>query len=293
MYIYRMSSMRVEATSIKKYSDQQYQSKPDLLAVEEPLELRLGYGEEYNRKEQKLMVTMRTPGNDEELVAGFLYTEGIISVAADILSIKPCSRVESEEERGNVIRVELHPGVKFDSASVQRNFYMTSSCGVCGKSSIASVQQSCEVISNVLKVSEMSIMDAPRQLRAEQNVFEHTGGLHAAGLFSESGKLIRLREDVGRHNALDKLIGSSLLEPASVALENAFILVSGRASFELVQKAAVAHVPILLAVGAPSSLAVNLAKQINMTLVGFIKSGGFNIYHGEKRVGEKLEHFKH
>ncbi|MBL3658114.1 formate dehydrogenase accessory sulfurtransferase FdhD [Fulvivirga sediminis] len=285
--------MRVEATSINKFTDHHYQTVPDLLAVEEPLELRLGFGEEHIRKEQRLMVTMRTPGNDEELAVGFLFTEGIIRSAQDILSVKHCNRLESEEERGNVIRVELHPQVKFDPEAAQRNFYMTSSCGVCGKSSIESVQQSCEMINAVLNVTEKAIMDAPGQLREKQNVFEHTGGLHAAGLFSEAGKLIRLREDVGRHNALDKLIGSSLLDSSSASLRESFILVSGRASFELVQKAALAHVPMLLAVGAPSSLAVNLARQTNMTLIGFIKSSGFNIYHGEKRVGKKIEHFKH
>ena len=261
---------------------------PDLLAVEEPLEIRLGYGTLDDRKQKNIAVTMRTPGHDIELAVGFLFTEGLIVAQKDIVSANYCEDVETEEEKGNVVRVELHPEISFDLKKLERNFYTTSSCGVCGKSSIESITTQCRLeIKNDpdFKVSIDVIHQLPITLREEQAVFEHTGGLHATGLFDASGKLLMLREDVGRHNAFDKVIGASV-EKASLPLDQSIVLVSGRLSFELVQKAAMAGVRILVAVGAPSSLAIDLAMSFQMTVIGFTRNDRFNIYSHPERVVE-------
>jgi FdhD protein len=260
---------------------------PDLLAVEEPLEIRLGYGVLDDRKQKNIAVTMRTPGHDIELAIGFLFTEGLIVSQEDIVSAKYCEDVQTEEEKGNVVRVELHPEITFDLKKLERNFYTTSSCGVCGKSSIESITTQCrlEIGDDAhFKVSAEVIHRLPIALREEQAVFEHTGGLHATGLFDGAGKLQMLREDVGRHNAFDKVIGASV-EKGALPLDQAIVLVSGRLSFELVQKAAMAGVRMLVAVGAPSSLAIDLAKSFQMTVIGFTRNDRFNIYSHGERVG--------
>ena len=275
-----MHKIAVGATEIIKLSNGTSESKSDLLAVEEPLEIRLGFGD-VKREEKSIAVTMRTPGNDFELAVGFLFTEGIINSYADVLSIVHCKKVK-EEEQGNVVRVELKPEVAVDLKSLERNFYTNSSCGVCGKASIDSIHQNCPVIIGNIKVEESVIHQAPDKLREAQRVFEHTGGLHACGMFNTQGELVLMREDVGRHNAMDKLIGACL-EMKLNASEH-FVLVSGRASFELVQKAVMAGFPLLAAVGAPSSLAVDLAKRFDQTLLGFVRNNSFNIYSSEVRI---------
>ena len=256
---------------------------PDLVAAEEPLEIRLGFGSLAERRQQRLAVTMRTPGNDFEMVLGFLFTEGIVQSYEQIESIKYCEDVGRQDEKGNVVRVELQVDVRIALVSLQRNFYTTSSCGVCGKSSIAAVRQQCMAMAFSWKIEPDIIHRLPKKLRQAQQVFEYTGGLHAAGLFDHAGQLQLVREDVGRHNALDKVIGAMLVKK-SIPLLNHILFVSGRASFELVQKAAVAGIPILAAVGAPSSLAVTLAKECGMTLLGFVREERFNIYTGIERI---------
>jgi FdhD protein len=251
----------------------------DLLAVEEPLEIRLG--------QNPVSITMRTPGHDFELAAGFLFTEGILHDAAEIREIQwsPPQANGNPRQLGNSVTVELNPGVEVDLDRLERHFYTSSSCGVCGKASIEAIQmQGCPVLPRNQPLVETSVIHhLPETLRREQPVFERTGGLHAAALFSPDGKLQLLREDVGRHNAVDKLIGSQMLA-GRTPLSGYLLLVSGRASFELVQKALMAGIPILAAVGAPSSLAVETAQRFNMTLLGFVRDGRFNIYSGASRI---------
>ena len=258
----------------------------DILVTEEPLEIRLGHGPQEDRKEVRLSVTMRTPGNDEELALGFLFTEGIITGMSEVLRVVPCENVK-EEERGNVIRAELHPNVDLDPAKWQRNFYTSSSCGVCGKTSIDAVRTQCTTrITPFGPVDPKVIAALPDRMREAQTVFKHTGGIHAAALFDRDGRLLILREDVGRHNAVDKVVGALLLskrsdpggDPFQLITDNCQLLVSGRAGFELVQKCIMAGIPLMAAVGAPSSLAVQLAREGNLTLIGFLRGERFNIY---------------
>ena len=254
----------------------------DQLAAEEPLEIRVGYEVDGERQHRTLSVTMRTPGNDEELAAGFLLTEGIIHDKADLLGIIPCPDVQKAEEAGNVVRAELAPHVTVDFAAMERHFYTSSSCGVCGKTSIDAVRTaSCPVLPAAGPHLRYDVVhQLPERLRAAQAGFEQTGGQHAAALFTPAGELLLLREDVGRHNALDKLIGAALLA-GWLPLHQHVLLVSGRASFELVQKAAAAGIGVLAAVGAPSSLAVQAAESFGMTVLGFVRNERFNIYsHG-------------
>ena len=254
--------------------------RDDLLAVEEPLEIQLGYERRGWRVHKSVSITMRTPGSDDALAVGFLFTEGIIGDAAHVEAVR--------SEEPNVVRVELRTGVAVDLRRLERHFYTTSSCGVCGKASIAALN----LPSIARPAADGPVFDAttihgmPDTLRASQAVFDQTGGLHAAALFDPAGNLISQREDVGRHNAVDKLLGSRLLAGESVPLDDYLLFVSGRASFELVQKALAAGLPILAAVGAPSSLAVGLAQAHGMTLLGFVRGGRFNIYAGEKRIRE-------
>jgi FdhD protein len=249
-------------------------ARPDLLAVEEPLEIRLG-----GRRGQRIVsVTMRTPGQDAELAVGFLFSEGILTAPEQVARVHCCGS-------GRVVCVELRPGVAVAWESLGRNFYSTSSCGVCGKTSLTAIR----VPARHRPAAGRPVVEAaviPRllaALRAAQAGFERTGGLHAAALFEPGGELLCLREDVGRHNALDKVIGAQFLAGRLPLLE-AVLLVSGRASFELVQKAAVAGIPILAAVGAPSSLAVELAREFDMTVLGFVREERFNIYSGVARI---------
>lgn len=258
----------------------------DLLAVEAPLEISLGYGPSEQRQTRSLAVTMRTPGHDAELVAGFLLSEGIVQQPADILHIAHHADPRRPEERGNVIRAELAPGVGLELDRLERHFYTTSSCGVCGKTSIAAVRATaCPALPTPDSplVSAAIIHALPGRQRAAQAVFEQTGGLHATALFSAAGELLLLREDVGRHNAFDKVVGASLLA-GQFPLHQQLVLVSGRASFELVQKAALAGVAIMAAVGAPSSLAVEAAEEFGLTLLGFVRQERFNIYTHAQRI---------
>jgi len=256
----------------------------DVVATEEPLEIRLGYFVDGEHRERSISVTMRTPGKDLELAVGFLYTEGIISRAADVASVGPCGPPASDGLI-NVVRVELSPGVNVDLDRLERHFYTSSSCGVCGKSSLEAVkvQSRFDLHGAAFTVARDVLGGLPDALRAKQDVFDRTGGLHASGLFDRSGEISIVREDVGRHNALDKLIGNRLMADA-LPLSSFGIVVSGRASFELMQKAMMAGCPFLAAVGAPSSLAVQLAEEFGMTLVGFLKRDRFNIYTRPDRV---------
>ena len=260
----------------------------DQLAAEEPLEIRVGYEVEGQRQHRTLSVTMRTPGHDEELAAGFLLTEGIIHEKADLLGVIPCPDVRKAEEAGNVVRAELAGYVPMDFEGLERHFYTSSSCGVCGKTSIAAVRTAtCPVLpAHGPRLRYEVVHRLPEKLRAAQAGFEQTGGLHAAALFSPEGELLLLREDVGRHNALDKVIGAALLA-GWLPLHQHVLVVSGRVSFELVQKAAAAGIGILAAVGAPSSLAVQAAESFGMTVLGFVRQGRYNVYsHGWRLTGE-------
>jgi FdhD protein len=250
----------------------------DLLVTEEPLEIRLGYGPLEERKELRLSVTMRTPGHDAELVTGFLLTEGLIAEARYLLRVVPCMQVK-QEELGNVVRAELDPSVVVDTARWQRNFYTSSSCGVCGKTSLEAVTAQCaQPLSPWGAVNAAFFAALPERMRSAQTVFQHTGGIHAAALFNTCGELLLLHEDVGRHNAVDKVIGAAHL--AHMSLRTHALLVSGRAGFELVQKCILAGIPAMASVGAPSSLAVRLARENRLTLVGFLRGERFNIYAG-------------
>jgi FdhD protein len=251
---------------------------PDDLAVEEPLEIRLACDRDGRRVRRGISVTMRTPGHDAELAVGFLFTEGIIEDPDQVAGVEDWGP-------GNVVRVELKPGVEVDLDRLERHFYAASSCGVCGKASIEAVRvlPRFAPIAGRPTVAAEVIRRLPATLRGAQGAFDRTGGLHAAALFDREGRLLELREDVGRHNALDKLIGAFFLARC-MPLVDGVLLVSGRASFELVQKAAVAGIPVLAAVGAPSSLAVELARQHGMTLAGFVRPDRFNIYSEPGRI---------
>jgi FdhD protein len=273
----------VKHIDIKKISGSEVESKPDLLAIEEPLEIRMGFGAMTDRQQKSLSVTMRSPGHDFELTVGFLFTEGIIKKYDQIESVKYCEDGGKQDQKENIVRVELKPEVEIDFEKLQRHFYTSSSCGVCGKSSIDSVKVNCAPQPDTFQIASSIVHSLPEKLRKAQQVFEHTGGLHASALFDAEGNLILLREDVGRHNVLDKIVGA-MLSKEKIPLSNYALLVSGRASFELVQKAAVAGIPLLAAVGAPSSLAVELAKEFGMTLLGFVRDQRFNVYCGEQRI---------
>jgi FdhD protein len=252
----------------------------DSVAVEEPLEIRLGYEDAGERRTRSVSITMRTPGHDEDLAAGFLYTESIVRSPDDIAIIKPC-------DGDNTIRVELEDGVDVDLDRLQRHFYTSSSCGVCGKASLDALRATGLEPAPAIpaQFSREILLAAPGRLRAMQRTFEETGGLHAAAAFGSDGELLVVREDVGRHNAVDKVIGA-LFRRARLPARDLGLMVSGRASFELMQKTAVAGMPLLAAVSAPSSLAVALAREFNMTLVGFLRGDTFNVYAGEERIAE-------
>jgi FdhD protein len=270
------------AVHVCRISDSGSAVQPDLLAVEEPLEVRLSHEVEGRRVHLPVSITMRTPGHDDELAVGFLYTEGIVVAREQVAGVRTCGG-------GNVVRVDLAAGVAVDLKRLERHFYTSSSCGVCGKASLEAVQVCAphRLAERLPVIDGEVICRLPQVLRASQTVFERTGGLHAAALFNTQGELLCLREDVGRHNALDKLIGTQLLAGRTPLSDNV-LLVSGRASFELVQKAAVAGIPILAAVGAPSSLAVSLARKHGLTVIGFVRPDRFNLYTGTERI--RLKH---
>lgn len=255
-------------------------SRRDVVATEEPLEIRIQAGE----VSKKVAVTMRTPGHDFELAAGFLFAEGIISGVDDIATLGYCMGPDKSEQEYNVVSVDLRAATLPDHPGFERSFDVSSSCGVCGKESLDQIERrGTGRVTSALSVSPEIITSLPDTLRAAQRVFEGTGGLHAAGLFDAEGNLIALREDVGRHNAVDKLIGTQLLND-KLPLNEGIILVSGRTSFEIAQKVAAAGAPILAAVSAPSSLAIETADRFGLTLIGFLRGDTFNIYTGAHRI---------
>jgi FdhD protein len=274
----------------------------DTLAVEEPLEIQLAYGPDGNRHVKSISVTMRTPGYDFELAAGFLMTEGVVRDPEDITNIfyvagrsvaadtapagasKEDTLVLPYQPERNIVRVELAPGVSVSLANLERNFYTTSSCGICGKASLLALRTVCPPrAENHLRIAASLLYMLPERLRATQEVFETTGGLHASGIFDKEGELYSVREDVGRHNAVDKLLGAAFMADR-IPLRDRLLFLSGRASFELLQKALMAGIPMVVCVGAPSSLAVQVAKEFDITLVGFLRGERFNVYQGAERI---------
>jgi len=259
-----MPEDRIASVAVTRVTSDGTASDDDVLAVEEPLEIRVG--------EKNISVTMRTPGDDFDLAAGFLFTEGLLRSAMDIDSIRHWSSP-------NVVRVSLREGVRIDTARLDRHFYTTSSCGVCGKTSIEALRVAVEPLPPAPPVDGNRVHQLPRLLRDQQTGFRATGGLHGAAIVRGS-EVIRVREDIGRHNAVDKVIGS-LFREAATPLGDAILMVSSRASFELVQKAIVAGIPVLASVGAPSTLAVQLAREFGLTLLGFVRDNRFNVYAGK------------
>ncbi|WP_432082777.1 formate dehydrogenase accessory sulfurtransferase FdhD [Streptomyces sp. WAC 04229] len=252
--------------------------RPDTLATEEPMEIRVGG--------RPLSVTMRTPGDDFDLAAGFLVSEGVVCASENVAGIRYCAGATADGGNTyNVVDVVLGPGVAAPDASLERNFYTTSSCGLCGKASLDAVRTRATwtVADDPLRIGAEALTALPDHLRAAQRVFDSTGGLHAAGLFAADGEMLCLREDVGRHNAVDKVVGHAL-RSGMLPLRETVLMVSGRASFELVQKALMAGIPMLAAVSAPSSLAVDLAAENGLTLVGFLRGTSMNVYTGAERV---------
>lgn len=265
----------LDLTQVSEWDDGKVVRKEDYLAAEEPLEIRVG--------EHPLSVTMRTPGHDLELSAGFLFTEGLITKREQIVSLENVVE-DGETNRGNVVRAVLAPESTPDFEKMRRHFFAASSCGICGKASIDAVRsRSLEPPNPDFRLDAEVLLRLPDALRASQAVFGRTGGLHAAALFDAKGELLVLREDIGRHNAVDKVIGWALLENR-VPLREAVLLVSGRGGFEIVQKAIVAGLPIVASVSAPSSLAVQLARELRLTLIGFLRGRRFVIYAGEERI---------
>jgi FdhD protein len=258
-------------------------SRPDTLAAEEPLEIRVGG--------RALAVTMRTPGHDVELAHGFLLTEGVIGTLTDVRSARFCDSLDEDGRNTyNVLDVELADGVAPPETGVERNFYTTSSCGVCGKASLDAVRLRSRFLPHAdpVRIAPDVLAGLPDTLRRHQRVFEHTGGLHAAGLFDADGNVLVVREDVGRHNAVDKVLGHALLA-GRVPARGGVLVVSGRVSFELVQKAVMAGVPVLAAVSAPSSLAVDLAEESGLTVAGFVRDGSMNVYTRAERIAARAE----
>jgi FdhD protein len=277
------------AASVVKVSGCTSRRVEDSLAIEEPLEIQLLYGANDARQIKSISVTMRTPGNDLELAAGFLMTEGVVRDVNDIERIVPATvRPEVETSSAplgqNAVRVELAPDVSVSIANLQRNFYTTSSCGICGKASVLALRTVCPPrMKNTFTIDAHVLSKLPDRLREAQRVFDQTGGLHGAGLFDSTGNLLAVREDVGRHNAVDKVIGSEFLADRT-PLRNRLLLLSGRASFELLQKAVMAGISMVASVGAPSSLAVQVAEDFDITLVGFLREQNFNVYHGAGNI---------
>ena len=260
----------------------------DQLAIEEPLEIRLEYWANGEFLQKSISITMRSPGHDFELAAGFLFTEGIIQRFEDIKQIRHCGPLVEGQDYHNIVRVELQPDVAINTTTMERNFYTTSSCGVCGKTSIDALRVKnpfgLEIRTHLSSdLRREMLLAIPDRMQSAQRVFQQTGGCHASGLFDRYGNLECIREDVGRHNALDKVMGWALMND-NLPLHDHMVLVSGRASFELMQKASIGGISTLAAVGAPSSLAVQFAKEFEMTLVGFLNSQGFTIYHDPGRI---------
>ncbi|MFF5533299.1 formate dehydrogenase accessory sulfurtransferase FdhD [Streptomyces cinerochromogenes] len=268
-----------ERRKVLRIRDGVVSTRPDTLVAEEPLEIRL------NGK--PLAITMRTPGDDFALAAGFLVSEGVLASAADLQNIVYCAGATADGSNTyNVVDVKTAPGVVLPDVTLERNVYTSSSCGLCGKASLDAVRTTTRwpiADTPPLRVGPGLLAALPDRLRAAQRVFDRTGGLHAAALFDEDGQLLDTREDVGRHNAVDKLVGRALQNDA-LPLSRTILMVSGRASFELAQKAVMAGIPVLAAVSAPSSLAVDLAAETGLTLVGFLRGSSMNVYAGEDRI---------
>ncbi len=277
-----MNKNQAEHISIQRIIGDELSESGDVVAVEEPLEIQLSYSTATGLMHKNVAVTMRTPGNDTELAAGFLFTEGIINGRQAVHEIRQSS---SDDSR---VLVVLEENVQPVLSNMARNFYSTSSCGVCGKASIDAIRIASPYTNDKdeIKISAAVLYALQENSRKQQDVFEETGGIHASALFTLNGEFIMLREDVGRHNALDKLIGTALLNN-QLPLNNCILFLSGRASFELIQKAAMAGIKVVAAVGAPSSLAVEMAKEQGITLVGFLKSNRFNVYAGKERINLK------
>lgn len=275
-----------QAINIHKIRGDSAQSATDRVAVEEPLEIRLGYAAHGGRTTTSVSVTMRTPGHDEELALGFLYSESIIHSNKDVAAVAHSGPAAPDSGNRNIIRVDLTDGVVPDLERLQRNFYTTSSCGVCGKTSLDALRVvgAEPLTSDDAQFSPAVLIGLPDALRQQQAAFEETGGLHAAAAFNPHGDIEVVREDIGRHNAVDKVVGA-LLQEGRLPASDCGLIVSGRASFELLQKTLVAGIPLLAAVSAPSSLAVQLAEEFNVTLVGFLRGDTFNIYSAGERIG--------
>jgi FdhD protein len=266
----------VDLTQVTEWDDRKSHRKEDYLAAEEPLEIRVG--------DNPLSVTMRTPGHDIELAAGFLFTEGLVERRAQILVLEELESADADENRGNVVSARLDADADYDSEKMRRNFFAASSCGICGKASIDAIRARTLSAPNPdFRLDPEILVRLPETLRESQAVFGRTGGLHAAALFDARGGLLVLREDIGRHNAVDKVIGWALLD-GRVPLGDTILLVSGRGGFEIVQKAIVAGLPVVASVSAPSSLAVRLAREMGQTLIGFLRGRRFVVYSGDSRL---------
>ena len=265
----------VRDVRVARWWGDEHEVAPDRLIVEEPLEMRVVHGT--GRTSSSISVTMRTPGEDEELALGFLYTERVIEATSQVERIEPCGRPDPATGLINTVRVVLRPGVEIDLERLRRNVYTTSSCGVCGKTSIDAVAVAASAVQSDIALDAVMIRGLTAELDGLQKRFAATGGAHAAALCDPSGRLLLLREDVGRHNAVDKLIGA-MLRSERIDPSQAVLVLSGRAGFELVQKAAVAGIPAVVAVGAPTSLSVDLAERMNVTLVGFARNETFVVY---------------
>ena len=273
----------VGLTQVSEWDDGELRRKDDYLAAEEPLEIRVG--------DEPLSVTMRTPGHDLELAAGFLFTEGLIQTRNQLTALEVASTengsqnlAQTAAKNGNVVQAQISPDAAPDMEKMRRNFFAASSCGICGKASIDAIRSRSLVAPNPnFRLDAEILVRMPEKLRSAQDVFERTGGLHAAALFDTRGELLVLREDIGRHNAVDKVIGWALLEN-HVPIADCVLLVSGRGGFEIVQKAIVAGLPVVASVSAPSSLAVQLARELRLTLIGFLRGRRFVIYSGEERI---------
>ncbi len=280
-----MGDKRSLTRTIHKISGTTSRTMPDHLALEEPLEIQIAHGPPESRQWKTVAITMRTPGHDRELAAGFLVGEGLLRSLDQIEAVHSRGPRYGEEGFQHSVRVTLRPGVAIDLARLERNFYTTSSCGVCGKTSLEALEMNFmqPLPKPDWQANPATICSLPARLREAQAIFDQTGGLHAAGLFTPEGKPIVVREDVGRHNAVDKVVGTEFLA-GRLPLSHHVLVVSGRASFELMQKALAAGIGILVAVGAPSSLALETAEKFGATLIGFTKGDSFNIYTGEQRV---------
>jgi FdhD protein len=265
----------INLTQVSEWDDGKLRRKDDQLAAEEPLEIRVG--------KEPLSVTMRTPGHDLELAAGFIFTEGLVQRREQIIALAPAAQQDAGNS-GNVVEAEFAPEATPNFEKMRRHFFAASSCGICGKASIDSVRSHLLKAPNPdFRLDPELLIKLPEALRSSQEVFRRTGGLHAAALFDTAGELLVLREDIGRHNAVDKVIGWALLKDR-IPLSNSVLLVSGRGGFEIVQKAIVAGVPVVASVSAPSSLAVQLARELRLTLIGFLRGRRFVIYAGEERM---------